>query len=94
MVPKEIIYCNNCVQSNQRPNSAVEYQNSITEKKRLNLNKKCDVCLFVEKKKKINWKEREEELIELCNKFRKKDGTYDCIVPAQEAKTVFMHHIF
>ena len=34
-LPKEIIYCNNCVQSNQRPNSAVEYQNSITEKKRL-----------------------------------------------------------
>ena len=96
-LPKEIIYCNNCVQSNQRPTSTVEFQNSIIQKKKtLNLNQKnvCDACLFAEKKKKINWEEREKELVELCNKYRKKDGEYDCIVPGSGGKdSIYASHI-
>ena len=49
---------------------------------------------LLKKEKKINWKEREEELIELCNKFRKKDGTYDCIVPGSGGKdSIYASHI-
>ena len=33
-LPREIIYCNICVQSNQRPTSTVEFQNSIIQKKK------------------------------------------------------------
>ena len=37
---------------------------------------------------------KEEELIELCNKFRKKDGTYDCIVPGSGGKdSIYASHI-
>ena len=96
-LPREIIYCNICVQSNQRPTSTVEFQNSIIQKKKtLNLNQKnvCDACLFAEKKKKINWEEREKELVELCNKYRKKDGEYDCIVPGSGGKdSIYASHI-
>ena len=32
----------------------------------------CDSCNYNSKKNKINWKERELELSELCDKYRKK----------------------
>ena len=41
------------------------------------------------KKKKINWNERKKELIELCNKYRRKDGYPDCIVPGSGGKDSF-----
>ena len=34
----------------------------------------------------INWEEREKELIELCNKHRKSNGEYDCIVGGSGGK--------
>ena len=33
---------------------------------------KCNACTWMEKKKKINWKSREEELIKLLDKQRGK----------------------
>ena len=41
------------------------------------------------RKKKINWNERKKELIELCNKYRRKDGYPDCIVPGSGGKDSF-----
>ena len=38
------------------------------------------------KRKKINWKERENQLIKLLDKYRSKDGSYDCIVPGSGGK--------
>ena len=96
-LPKNIIYCSKCVQSNQRPTSTIEFENTIKDKKKtLNLNKDniCDACLFADKKKNINWQEREKELIELCNKYRKNDGSYDCIVPGSGGKdSIYASHI-
>ena len=65
-LPNKIIYCNKCVQSNQMPRSTTEFENTIkNNKKTLNFNENniCDACLFAEKKKNINWEEREKELI-------------------------------
>ena len=75
--------------SNQRPNSEIEFKHSIkTKKKTLSLdkNKICDACLNAEEKEKINWKERENQLIKLLDKYRSKDGSYDCIVPGSGGK--------
>ena len=36
----------------------------------------------------IDWKEREKELIDLCNKHRKTDGSYDCIIGGSGGKIV------
>ena len=89
-LPKDVIYCKICVISNQRPNSAVEYQTDIkTPKKTIKFdsNGVCDACNYkIEKEKKIDWDDREKQLIELCDKHRRNDGSYDCIVPGSGGK--------
>ncbi|WP_157111167.1 N-acetyl sugar amidotransferase [Candidatus Nucleicultrix amoebiphila] len=92
-LPSEIQFCTNCVISNQRPNSCVEYQhNSFSVKKTIGFNENglCDACLLAEQKKNtIDWEIREKSLIELCNRFRKNNGEYDCLVPGSGGKDSF-----
>jgi len=92
-LPKEIKFCSKCVISNQRPNSAVEFQHtSKSKKKTINFNDDnvCDACKVAEEKKSaIDWSERERELKELCDKYRKSDGSYDCLVPGSGGKDSF-----
>lgn len=92
-LPSEVKFCAKCVISNQRPNSAVEYKHTKeTQKETIHFNEDgvCDACRTVEaKNKSIDWSSREKELIELCNKHRKNDGSYDCIVPGSGGKDSF-----
>lgn len=92
-LPSKVEFCNKCVISNQRPNSAVEYKHTKDSKKQtINFDENgiCDACRVAEdKSKKIDWKLREKELEELCNKHRKNDGSYDCIVPGSGGKDSF-----
>lgn len=92
-LPAEVKYCKMCVISNQRPNSAVEYQHTKDSKKKtihFDENGICDACNFALKKKKtIDWKDRERQLRELCDRHRSKDGSYDCIVPGSGGKDSF-----
>lgn len=46
----------------------------------------CDACRFAEIKNNIDWGEREEELLKLLDKYRKNDGSYDCLVPGSGGK--------
>ncbi len=96
-LPKEIKFCKKCVVSNQRPNSTIEFANKPTEKKKtIHFDDKgiCDACNYSEKKENIDWKERELELQELCNKYRKTNGEYDCIIPGSGGKdSVFASHL-
>ena len=92
-LPQKIAYCKKCVISNQRPNSAVEYNHTKNTKKTTIIFSKdgiCDACKYSEKKNNsINWEDRDEMLKELCNKHRKSDGSYDCIVPGSGGKDSF-----
>lgn len=92
-LPGQIIFCSNCGVSNQRPNSSVEFQHTAeSQKKTIVFDEQnvCDACRTAERKRKsIDWKAREEELIELCNRFRSKDGSYDCLVPGSGGKDSF-----
>ncbi len=92
-LPQEVQFCSRCVISNQRPNSAVETKHTSNSKKvtiKLNKDGICDACLHAEKKAEImNWDQREKELIELCDRHRSKDGSYDCIVPGSGGKDSF-----
>lgn len=49
----------------------------------------CDACNAKKQKDSIDWNLREQELIELCNKHRSKDGSYDCLVPGSGGKDSF-----
>ena len=46
----------------------------------------CDACNVKEVKANTDWKKREEELHELCKRYRKNDGIYDCLVPGSGGK--------
>ena len=73
-LPEKVIFCSKCVMSNQRPRSVIEFKSINNLKVGLNINTNtsiCDACNYNEIKKKIDWKKRENELIELLKKFRK-----------------------
>jgi len=92
-LPKDVIYCKKCVISNQRPNSSVEYKHTkISKKTTINFDEHgiCDACNYAERKRHvINWDDRDKQLRELCDKHRKHDGSYDCIVPGSGGKDSF-----
>ena len=92
-LPSEVRYCKRCVISNQRPNSAVEYKNTKDSKKttiHFDENGVCDACKYAEQKRYgIDWVDRENKLRELCDRHRKNDGSYDCIVPGSGGKDSF-----
>ncbi|MBU6236001.1 MAG: N-acetyl sugar amidotransferase [Alphaproteobacteria bacterium] len=91
-LPREVCFCKACVVSNQRPNSTVETSHTRdSQKKTINFDAEgvCDACRVKERKAKIDWAERERELWELCDKYRSKDGSYDCLVPGSGGKDSF-----
>jgi len=92
-LPKDVQFCKKCIISNQRPNSAVEFKHTKDTKKStigFDAGGICDACHQAEKKKgSIDWDAREKELIELCNKYRRDDGQYDCLVPGSGGKDSF-----
>ncbi len=92
-LPSEVKFCRRCVISNQRPNSAVEYKHTnVTKKSTIHFDENgvCDACNFAERKKNgTDWVERDKRLRELCDKHRKHDGSYDCIIPGSGGKDSF-----
>lgn len=96
-LPHEVKFCKKCVISNQRPASSIEYKHKISDKKiSINFNTQgiCDACIYAELKNKINWDEREKELKQLLDNYRKTDGSYDCIVPGSGGKdSVYASHL-
>jgi N-acetyl sugar amidotransferase len=87
-----VAFCKHCVISNQRPNSAVEFQHTQASRKAtINFDDEgvCDACRFAEQKRgTIDWKDREDRLAALCDRFRSKSG-YDCLVPGSGGKDSF-----
>ncbi len=98
-LPIEIKYCEECNISNQQPLPTNEFfhtKNIIHKTIKFDKNNICDACNYNKLKwnKTINWEDREKELIELCNRYRKTDGSYDCIVGGSGGKdSVFQTHI-
>ena len=93
-LPPRVRFCRRCVISNQRPNSAVEFAHTRTStKSTINFDDEgvCDACRLAEQKHggAIDWDARERELRELCDRFRRDDGHYDCVVPGSGGKDSF-----
>ncbi len=92
-LPQEVKFCSRCVISNQRPNSAVEFAHT-RESKKVTINfdaeEVCDACHLADQKHNtIDWGVREEKLMELCDRHRKTDGSYDCLTPGSGGKDSF-----
>lgn len=73
-LPEEVKYCKKCTMSNQRPRITFDEEGV------------CSACRFNELKRKTDWDKREQELKDLCDKFRSKDGSWDVIVPCSGGK--------
>lgn len=88
-LPLEVRYCKCCTISNQRPSSAVEFRATAnTPKSTINFGEDgvCDACRFALIKKDIDWAERDRELRETCDRYRRDDGRYDVLVPGSGGK--------
>jgi N-acetyl sugar amidotransferase len=96
-LPEEVTFCTKCVMSNQRPTSAVEFKHTKDSKKTtMNFDEDgvCDACRTAEIKDNIDWGMREEELVKLLDKYRKNDGSYDCLVPGSGGKdSAYQAHV-
>jgi N-acetyl sugar amidotransferase len=97
-LPEEVVFCRRCVISNQRPSSTVEFKNSKhTKKETIAFGDEgvCAACRFADmKENKIDWDQRERELVDLCAQYRSKTGRYDCIVPGSGGKdSAFTAHV-
>lgn len=74
-LPREVKFCKKCTVSNQRPRITFD-EHGV-----------CSACNYAEfKRTKIDWKVREAELVDLCDKHRKNNGEYDVIVPCSGGK--------
>jgi len=71
----EIKHCRRCLMPNTRPNSLFD------EKPLL-----CQACKNYEKRKEVDWEERNQKLKKLCDKYRRNDGHYDCLIPVSGGK--------
>ena len=98
-LPKEVKYCVKCNVTNQQPTSTNEYKH---DKDTLQIpisfdkNDVCYACKTVEKKwdGSIDWKEREKELIDLCDKYKNIKGQYNCLIGGSGGKdSSFQSHI-
>jgi N-acetyl sugar amidotransferase len=74
-LPKKIAFCQRCTISNQRPRITFDAEGV------------CSACRFQEfKRHKIDWQQRDQELLRLCDRHRKSDGSHDVIVPCSGGK--------
>lgn len=96
-LPSEVSFCKKCVMSNQKPNSTPEFKHKLTNKKstlEIDNDGVCSACKVAEKKEKIDWESREKELLKLLDKYRKNDGSYDCLVPGSGGKdSAYQSHV-
>src|SRR3954466_3127676 len=96
-LPEQVTYCKRCVMSNQRPCSYPEFKHKKDRKTpTMNIDAEgvCDACRHAERKFNIDWDGREKELLQLLDRYRSKDGSYDCLVPGSGGKdSVYQSHV-
>jgi N-acetyl sugar amidotransferase len=98
-MPNEVKYCTKCNVTNQTPTTTNEYEHDKNTQQipiEFNENDVCYGCVVNEKKwnGKVDWQEREKELIELSKKFKNFKGQYNCVVGGSGGKdSAYQSHI-
>lgn len=67
-------YCKNCAMPDTRPGS-IFGEDGI-----------CQACRNYGKRNTIDWEQRKQKLQQICGKYRKADGSYDCVIPVSGGK--------
>ncbi len=69
-----MIYCNNCILPNTRPNIYILPSGE------------CTACNSHFKNKKINWKKKKKDFLQIVKKIKNKKLLYDCLIPVSGGK--------
>ena len=89
-LPAEVQFCTRCVMSNQKAQSVSEYEHRADSIKTTLPFDSEGVCLACHQMDKvhheINWTAREQDLLELLDRHRRQDGSYDVLVPGSGGK--------
>lgn len=74
MIKKKVFWCKNCLNMSTRP--------------RITFNEIgwCNACQWMQEKKEMDWSVRNRELIDLLDRHRSSDGSFDCLVPVSGGK--------
>lgn len=76
-------HCNKCTMPDTRPGMEIN-EDGI-----------CLACQHYENRKNVDYKKRWTELENICNKYRKNDGQYDCLIAVSGGKdSYFQVHTF
>tara|TARA_Y100001949_G_scaffold168379_1_gene167068 strand:- start:506 stop:1645 length:1140 start_codon:yes stop_codon:yes gene_type:complete len=67
-------YCIKCLFPDTKPGLTMD-ENGV-----------CDACRTAKLKEQIDWDKRREELKNILNKYKSRDGNYDCIIPVSGGK--------
>ncbi len=63
------MFCRKCLMPNTRPRIVFDEEGV------------CNACRHAEAKAAINWQARKDEFLRILDRYRSKDGSWDCIVP-------------
>ena len=91
-LPRRCASARRCVISNQRPISAVEFAHTGEPRRTPSTSTttaSATPAASPRRSDRIDWEERERELRELCDRYRRNDGGYDCLVPGSGGKDSF-----
>lgn len=68
-------YCVRCVMPHTKPDLHIDDEGV------------CNACRAIDKRKEIDWEQRRKDLLEVLEKYRRRDGSnWDCIVPVSGGK--------
>ena len=65
--------CKRCLMPNTRPHTP--FSDDV-----------CQACKNFDTRVNVDWEERERELREICERHKKKDGSWDCVIPVSGGK--------
>lgn len=89
-LPEDVVFCKRCLMSNQKPHSVNETTHKADSTKStmaIGADGLCDACRYSAMKDVgIDWEERERQLLKMLDRYRKNDGSYDCIVSGSGGK--------
>ncbi|MEM2963779.1 MAG: N-acetyl sugar amidotransferase [Candidatus Anstonellales archaeon] len=71
---KTMRYCKKCVMPDTRPR--IEFDSEGV----------CNACRYAEMRSKIDWSQMKKKFEAICDRYRSKDGSWDCVVPASGGK--------
>ena len=73
-IQNDLRWCRNCLSMSTRPRISFDAKGF------------CNACVWMEKKKSLDWSNRLETLKKILDQNRKNDGQFDCMVPVSGGK--------